>query len=331
MLAGGLSICVLLILCFFSSSGRSDLIVQEFLILTIALNGTHFLASYRLLYSSRAFALSYPWAAIIVPSVLVLWGLAALLLCAYNPAWTQVGQALTVVAAFYLALHYTGQAWGMIASFSYLEGVRFLPGERRALRIFLRFLAAWQALWTLKLLWTVPPDYRPVVDGVSLVMNWLGLVSFVGGVFCIWRAGRRAQKGLSARIAVPYVALHVWYVVLYFYPKALFWIQLSHAVQYLPFPMRVELNRAEPSVEGRGQATVGVKFALTLLGLSGLMFGVLPNIATTMGPGAQSVWVIIAAIINIHHYFIDGCIWHISNPVVSKELFAHTQVTRTTS
>lgn len=331
MLAGGLSIFVLVLLSLFSSYGRSELIVQEFLILTIALNGTHFLASYRLLYSSRSYALSYPWASIIVPAILVVWGAAALILCSYNPAWTQVGQALTAVAALYLSLHYTGQVWGMIASFSYLEGVRYSSSERRALRFFLRFLAAWQVLWTLKLLWDVPPDYRHGVDSVSNIMNWLGLISLFGGLFCMWRAGQRVNRGLSGRISVPYIALHVWYSVLYFYPKALFWVQLSHALQYLPFPMRVELNRAGHSPGGCSPVRSGLNFAATMLILSLLMFGGLPYLAASMGPGAQSVWVIIAAIINIHHYFIDGCIWHISNPVVSKELFAHTRVPGATS
>ncbi len=33
--------------------------------------------------------------------------------------------------------------------------------------------------------------------------------------------------------------------------------------------------------------------------------------------------VLILMFVNIHHYFTDGVIWHISNPDVRKELFAH--------
>jgi hypothetical protein len=29
--------------------------------------------------------------------------------------------------------------------------------------------------------------------------------------------------------------------------------------------------------------------------------------------------------VNIHHYFTDGVIWHISNPDVRRELFAHVK------
>jgi hypothetical protein len=32
---------------------------------------------------------------------------------------------------------------------------------------------------------------------------------------------------------------------------------------------------------------------------------------------------ILLALINIHHYFIDGCVWKISTPEVKKDLFRH--------
>ena len=38
---------------------------------------------------------------------------------------------------------------------------------------------------------------------------------------------------------------------------------------------------------------------------------------------ARAAPILILMFINIHHYFTDGVIWHISNPDVRKELFAH--------
>jgi len=32
---------------------------------------------------------------------------------------------------------------------------------------------------------------------------------------------------------------------------------------------------------------------------------------------------ILLALINIHHFFIDGCVWKISTPEVRKDLFKH--------
>ena len=34
---------------------------------------------------------------------------------------------------------------------------------------------------------------------------------------------------------------------------------------------------------------------------------------------------ILLALINIHHYFIDGCVWKISTPEVKKDLFRHLE------
>jgi hypothetical protein len=33
--------------------------------------------------------------------------------------------------------------------------------------------------------------------------------------------------------------------------------------------------------------------------------------------------ILLLMFINIHHYFTDGVIWHISNPEVRRDLFAH--------
>jgi len=328
-LFGGASIVVLCLLCASSLFLSSDFVLEKFLILTVALNGTHFLASYRLLYSSWHFAREYPWASIYMPLLLVVYASGALVVVAVNPAITLPMQLLIATASIYLALHYTGQTWGMMASFAYLDGVRFSPRQKFTLRASLKVMAAWHALWALRLLWT--PEGLPLtyLSAFSQVMNCAGILSMLAGLGALWRVGSTTGRSVSSRVAVPYVALYAWYVFLFFNPAALFWVQIFHAIQYLPFPMRVELNRlsksddAAPAARARGAL---VAYSAVLLAGSALVFGGIPWVAKEMGPGATSVWVAIASVINIHHYFIDGCIWRISNPVVSKELFAHTDI-----
>jgi hypothetical protein len=147
----------------------------------------------------------------------------------------------------------------------------------------------------------------------------------LGGLFCFHRIGRRIGRRIPAKVVMPYVALHVWYGFLYLFPQALFWVQIFHALQYLPFPLRVELNRALHAGESRRALGNSLIYLGALAFTSALLFGLVPWISKANGGGAYSVWVGIASVINIHHYFIDGCIWHISNPVVSKELFSHTR------
>lgn len=328
-LFGGASILVLALLCATSLLISSELVLERFLILTVALNGTHFLASYRLLYSSWEFARAYPWASVYMPMFLVVYAFGALGALAVNPDLTFPVQILIGTASVYLALHYTGQAWGMMASFAYLDGVRFTAGQKSTLRLSLKIMAAWHALWALRLLWTPEGASLTYLNRSSEIMNYIGVLSMLAGLAALWRVGGAGGRRITSRVLVPYLALYAWYFFLFLHPNALFWVQIFHAIQYLPFPMRVELNRLSGGgVSGPSSRSYKalVPYGLVLLAGSALVFGGIPWVAREMGPGAKSVWVVIASVINIHHYFIDGCIWRISNPVVSKDLFAHTDI-----
>jgi hypothetical protein len=324
-LVGGASIVVLSVLAALSFWGSNELILQKFLILTVLVNGTHFLASYRLLYSSRKFALSYPWASIYMPALLISYSAVALGLNIYDANCNLPVLILTGVAAVYLAVHYTGQTWGMMASFAYLDGVRFKPEEKKVLRLCLRVMAIWHMLWALQQLWKPTEDIQSYLGTASVVMNWLGALSACVGARCLAHVGRVDGNRVTMRVVLPFVAIYVWYVFLFFFPAAIFWVQISHALQYLPFPIRVELNRAHEATHPHNAPREVMVYIIVLGTLSALFFGGIPTLADRMGPGAQSVWVIIASIINIHHYFIDGCIWHLNNPVVKQELFSHTE------
>lgn len=324
-LTGGISVVVLVTLAALGLLGSRDFLLQEFLILTVLLNGTHFMASYRLLYSSREYAATYPWASFYVPGFLILYMLIGIGCCSYNPDWVLPIHVLTATATLYLALHYTGQAWGMVSSFAFLDGIRFESRERTVLRRFLRCMAAWHVVWGIKLLWPPAPQYAQYVQWLDLLMNSLAVVSLLGGLVCFYRVGVRLGRRVPLRVMMPYVALHVWYGFLYLFPQSIFWVQIFHALQYLPFPLRVELNRAQSVGSSQARLSSAIGYLGVLVFTSALLFGLVPWVSQGLGQGAYSVWVAIASAINIHHYFIDGCIWHISNPVVSKELFSHTQ------
>jgi len=318
-----------------SMTVSDQLVLRDFLVLTIAINGVHFMASYRLLYSSRKFALSYPWASVVVPAALILWGVGGLVACTVNPAWTMPVDALIATAALYLALHYTGQVWGMVASYGYLEGIRFDSSERTLLRGCLKVLAVWHVVWALQLFPWAKERFAGELQAAAGIMNILLVASLVCGVVCFTRIGRRVGRPVPARVVLPFISLHAWYGFLYIYPKALFWVQLFHALQYIPFPLRVELNRlalgGESVRHGHHTSREMLLYLGALLFTSTIIFAGIPWATSGAGGGANSIWVVIACIINIHHYFIDGCIWRISNPVVSQELFAHTMDTKVSS
>ncbi|HEY9228725.1 MAG TPA: hypothetical protein VIP11_18885 [Gemmatimonadaceae bacterium] len=304
-------------------SGRTDLVfigagAQAFL--ATAINMPHFMASYRLIYRSRETIMKHKWASIYIPAILLAYSAIAL--------WeTQTSRALfailIAVSSAYLAWHYTGQVWGMMASYAYLGGVRFEAVERTLIRTGLRILLAWHVTWFLYTQLMSPDKIRPVY----LLVSAGTAIAFVLGAIGIARMWRRTGKLPPLHALVAWLAIFSWYAVLARDPKALFWVQIAHAIQYLAFPFRVELNRTQTG--SRSAVAHMVAYVGALLLASYLMGQVVPAGAMSVvgnmfgeEPG-KAAPIIILMIINIHHYFTDGVIWKLSNPEVRQELFAH--------
>ena len=329
LLVGGLSLVVFVPLLL---SGRSDLVIigagaQAWV--ATAVNMPHFMASYRLVYRSRESILRHKWASIYVPTILILYTSLAVWEAQYSPFLVVI---LISVGSAYLAWHYTGQVWGMMASYAYLAGTRFEPRERFLVRTSLRILLAWHVTWFLYTQLRDPSMVRPayvVVSAGTVVALALGGVG-------LWLMRTRTGKWPPARALVAWFAIFVWYAMMARDPKALFWIQIAHALQYLSFPVRVEINRtrAAPAPSGARVALHMAAYGVALLGVSVVMAQVVPAAAMTVvanifgeEPGRVAPALILTCI-NIHHYFTDGVIWKISNPEVRKELFAHVGIPR---
>jgi hypothetical protein len=323
---GGLSLIVFVPLLL---SGRSDLVLigagaQAWLAATI--NMPHFMASYRIIYRSREMIRQHKWASIYVPAILVVYSAIALWEAQSSPVLVIV---LVSVSSAYLAWHYTGQVWGMMASYAYLGGARFENSERLLIRTGLRILLAWQVTWFLYTQLRDPSIVRPVYVLISAGT----VVAFLLGAVGILRMRRRTGKFPPARALVAWLAIFSWYAVMARDPKALFWIQIAHALQYLAFPIRVEMNRSahEPAGSPHRVATHMILYGAGLLAISLIVARAVPASAMSVvgnifgeEPG-RAAPILILMIINIHHYFTDGVIWKISNPEVRRELFAHVK------
>jgi hypothetical protein len=323
---GGLSLIVFVPLLL---SGRSDLLLigagaQAWV--ATAINMPHFMASYRMVYRSRDMILRHKWASIYVPAILLAYLVLAVWEAQRSPVLVII---LIAVSSIYLAWHYTGQVWGMMASYAYLDGARFDPQERFLIRTSLRILLVWHVTWFLYTQLKDPSAVRPAYILVSL-----GSVAALGlGAIGIAKMRRRTGKLPPARALVAWIAIFVWYAVMARDPKAIFWIQIAHALQYLAFPIRVEINRSSGAA-GTPRRQLPVHMALYgagLLGVSYIVAQVVPGTAMSVvadvfgeQPGRVAPMLLLT-FINIHHYFTDGVIWHISNPEVRKELFAHVQ------
>lgn len=322
---GGLSILVFIPLLL---SGRQDLLfigagAQAWF--ATAINMPHFMASYRIVYRSRDMITKHKWAAIYVPAILLSYVALALWMSQTTPVPAII---LVAVASGYLAWHYTGQVWGMMASYSYLAGQKFEPIERFLVRSSLRILLVWQVTW---FLYTQLRD-RELVRPLYVLISTGTIVAFVLGAIGLAVMYRRTGRIPPVRAIVAWLAIFVWYAVLARDPRAIFWVQIAHALQYLAFPIRVELNRTTQSAPSPRRVAVHMAlYGVGLLVVSYLIGQVVPGTAMSVvadifgeEPGKVAP-VLILMFINIHHYFTDGVIWKISNPEVRKELFAHVR------
>jgi hypothetical protein len=323
LLIGGLSLAlgVVLLLVGRDTAGQWAARAPVSLTQTFLLNAPHFMASSFLLYGSRALVRRHPWASFGVPALLLAWVAVAVALASRTRAPLTLLQA---VGAYYLAWHYTGQAWGMIAVASYVDGFSWSALERGLVRGGLRLLLVWHVLWAAR----QAGQHLPHEEALRVGSTWLAAASVPLGLAGAALLFRRTGRLPSWRAAIPWLAVHAWYLGLSWSPAALFWVQGAHALQYLAFPARVEANRhatAPPPARARHMVVYGVVLVLVGVTVFALVPALLAAPAVALGgaAGPATFKAGLLAAVNVHHYFTDGCVWKVSNPEVRRELLAH--------
>jgi len=325
---GGISALVCLTaLCFawFVDLGAARVVVglgAIMLLCQAVFNWPHFMGAYSLLYRDQGNLRRYPVATIYVP--LALLGVIALAWGVGSPEGLIVHQGtaylLWLLAAFYLAWHYTGQAWGMMAVYARLDGFAFEPMERTAFRLCLRILLVWHVVWGAH---DLPVEWLgPLHTHLPLLQKLINLMAFGGfliGAALWYRIALRIGRMPDRRALIAWFVIYLWYLLLYWIPEAFLIVQFSHALQYVPFPLRSELNLS--GRRGKLAIAWGLRYYLLLIA-AGLLLFYLPE--RVEGPHqGYGLALMFACAISVHHYFVDSCIWHIRHVEVGRLLFAH--------
>jgi hypothetical protein len=296
-------------------------------LLTAAVVWPHFAVSYRLLYATRESIRRYRAASVFFPLALAGFGAFAVLRSSTTSVYADL---MSLVASVYLARHYTGQAWGMMASFSFIAGTPFAAREREACRWSLNLLMLWHATWALGIgVADVAPPLVPLIRWMDARVDVVAFASFAVGLGGLGMMTRRLGSLPPARVVVPWLALYFWYALLRRDVGNLLFLQVAHALQYLIFPLRVEhtrkVGRAAPVKPPFAALWLG---ALTLVGVA--LFAGIPELfrvsyveAGGAGDASAAFLSVFVSFVNIHHYFIDGCLYKLRNPEVRRDLFAH--------
>lgn len=334
---GGISIlAVVAIFVYAHLSPASRLVNDGVNLILIGILGTlfnapHFMASYHLVYRKRELITQHKLASLYVPVVLL-----ALILFAVVPPSLNAGNHTSSVVAsetliflsfVLLAWHYTGQAWGMTGAFAFIGGIRMENRERWLIRCGHHTLLVWHILWacrfTLQVESVITEPFVKYAPQVGFLLNaWsvVVLLTIPLGIAGFLRIRKRTGIKPPLRSYAPWVAIYLWYALIWAYPKMFPLLQIFHAMQYLIFPVRVELNHysAQQRHSGARKLWHAIGYYLILVAIGFAVFEIPPVPAQFVA--------LVGAFVNIHHYFIDGAIWKIRNPQVRRELFAHLPV-----
>jgi Tfp pilus assembly protein PilF len=316
---GGWSLPLLALTGWASGAEGLDL-AFAFSLLTLVCNHPHYAATIRRALSSperraayRRYTVHLPLALAAVAGALV--------------AWPALIPAVFTLYLVWSPWHYTSQNFGLVLLLARRAGA---APERRLLRI---AFAASYGVWLLSVqsvptsdpyVWSLalPPA---LVDPAALV---LALVSLGAGSLALGRMGDGA--GWRA-IGAPVVLLSsqtLWFIApwvlqvaggralspLYYSTGAL---AFMHCAQYLWLTSWVERRETGAAAWRASRSAAG----LVLGGIA--LFTVAPWAASALaGADLRESMLIVIALVNLHHFVLDGAVWRLRDPATAAVLLA---------
>ena len=331
--AGGLSILILGAFFALDIESMRQWRGSKIIVLTTLINFPHFIASYRLLYGSREMIREYRWSSFYIPGLLILWSTWAVASAMGSSESYVAAELMFQVVSVYLAVHYTGQVWGTMSTFAHLEGLAFDTRERWIFLVCLRVFLVWHVIWAMRM-WDLSAGVWDLSDGwlasalpvASAVINVAAVAAALLGAVGFALFGLRTRRVPPLRIVVPFVAICMWYAFFYVYPGGAIWVQVFHALQYMIFPVRVEINRTiarHPGVGSGGLTLHMIFYFATMVVLGYFVFQGVGDVLQLINSRITDIGIVVGTAVNIHHYYVDGSVWKMSNPRVRAELFAH--------
>jgi Flp pilus assembly protein TadD len=309
----------LLALTWMAAGGGLDP-APAFYALALVCNWPHYMATVARAYGSAEVRSQHR----VVTSYVTL-ALAALALATpWAPALTRL---LVTTYLTWSPWHYTGQNFGIALLLARRAGLEVTPGERRTLR------AAFVASYVVWLLWMAgtPPAHPDVLTlglppAVALGGRLGALVVFVGAAVAVSAMLLRRGRAGAGRVVLLLSTQALWFVVptlpgtgaasalgpAYFSAGVL---AFAHCAQYL----WIAAYAARRDTPGFRPA----RYAALLVVGGAALFLPIPWVASWVAPVELTrALLVMAAVVNIHHFVLDGVLWHLRDPRVARALGA---------
>jgi len=223
------------------------------------------------------------------------------------------------VQALYLTwspFHYSAQAYGLAVMYAYRSGCALADFDKRLLHVtcFAPFLYSFTTSPGVGLEWILPQALfvasPAAVSARDMLGQVLGVVSFVAPV-ALYANLMRVGKRLPLISLLTVVSNAIWWMVLV-YANAFVWVTVFHGIQYmgiiLVFHVREQLARPDNT---RGWIYHTAYFYGLSVALGWALFQVWPFAFRALGFGWVESVLLVAAVVNIHHFFVDGFIWRL--------------------
>jgi hypothetical protein len=310
LVGGGLSLMVLGYLSVYPESAFLGAVQKNAWLLVWLSNSAHFAGSTVRLYTKPGSFETTPFATMGLPIV-------TLAVLGFGLLWPEpIGQSLQALYLTWSPYHYAAQSYGLAVMYAYRSGGL---GDRQ--KSLLRFTAMLPFLYMFLssdgagLAWLLPgsvlsqPDAAQARVAISRLAlgGGLALPAIAYGLSLRPGARRLPLISLSAL-----VANSVWLTLLSQRPALIGLVTVFHGIQYLAiltiFHAR-ERRRLDP--EGPSGLVHGLRFYAVCLGLGYLLFQVWPWAGVLVGFGYAESVIVSAAVVNIHHFVVDGYIWRL--------------------
>ncbi|MBX3026447.1 hypothetical protein KF840_16185 [bacterium] len=314
---GGWSLPLLAVTGWAAGGNALD-VAFAFSLLTLVCNHPHYMATVRRAWANPGRRAAYRRYTVHLGLAL---GATALALW----RWPALIPAVFTLYLVWSPWHYTGQNFGLLMLFTRRAGV---APERRLLRI--AFTASY-AVWLLTVqsrassdpyIWSLDLP-AAALDPIALA---LALVSLVTGSLALGRMGERGGWRAILPPAVLLSSQTLWFIApwllqvaggrgvspLYYSSGAL---AFMHCAQYLWLTTWVE--RRETAAGAWRPWRVGT--ALVLGGIA--LFSAGPWIASGLfGADLRESTLIVIALVNLHHFVLDGALWKLRDPATAAVL-----------
>lgn len=322
-LCGGFSIPLLLLAQSERSPWQPDNTSK--IIIFILFNYAHFASSTIRLYTKPGAVRQHRFLAFGFPVVT-----AAVVMCAIAMP-DLIGRNFTALFLTWSPYHYAAQAYGLALIYSHRSGFELTGGEKRwfwwicmlpFLRAFINLddTSVTDVMGVHGIGWLLPDTVTaadgPVAVGVRAIVAGLVPIVFLLPIAFAF-VGRQRLPLMSLLL----VLVNTSWLVSFSYFDAAVWATVAHSVQYLLIVAFVHARdcSASPGSKRSPRYHMTCFYLLSIL-LGLFLFFAVPLVLWTAGGwfgqhwDAMECFLMVVVAINLHHFIVDGYIWHSGKP-----------------